>query len=150
MTEKKFVKECLPRGILIKESSVLLVNKIGEPHHFLPGGRLNQGESLHHGLLREVREELNLPCQIKDYVGAIEHCFEDGVKVQYEISHFFIIDIPGMELSKELKSAEKELKFCWTKISDLDALDIRPPPVRNLLKALAAGQKQPFWDSTMT
>lgn len=148
--EKKFIKECIPRGIFIKGDNILLVNKIGEPHHFLPGGRLEQGESLYAGLKREIREELNLLCHIKNYVGAIEHCFEDDVKIQYEVSHFFVIDLPGMELSKEPKSAETELSFCWSKISELKKLDIRPPPVRELLKELALGQKKPFWASTMT
>lgn len=151
MTSKKNIKEFVARAVFIKNGLVLLVNKMGEPHYFLPGGRLEFGEGISTCLIREIEEELNLPCKIKNYVGAIEHLFEDETKTQYEVGHFFTVDIPGLDPSQPPKSADGELRFCWVEISKLENLDMRPPPVIDMLKAIASGQKsQTFWASTIT
>lgn len=148
--EKKAVRSYVSRGILIKNRHVLLVNKIGEPHYFLPGGRLEIGESIEQCLIREIKEELDKPCHIQGYAGAIEHFFEDDVKTQYEIGHFFIIDIPGLDPSQKPKSAEAELKFAWFRLSELKKLDLRPIPVIDLLNTISAGEKiRTFWASTI-
>jgi len=60
-----FVTDTLPdfryvtsvRGIVLRQSKVLVVKNSDEVHHIIPGGRLEPGETLLEGLAREISEE---------------------------------------------------------------------------------------------
>lgn len=142
----KKVKEIIPRGIFIREGKILLARKKGESHYFLIGGRMEDGETLFEALAREVKEELAKEVKILDYAGAIEHHFITSSLEQYEVCHYFTIEIPDLPFENDV-SAEEEMEFLWT--DNFEGMDLRPPPVKKLLNSLLKGEKTLFWDSTI-
>jgi len=53
------------RAIIVDQGQLLMVkHQPGHNYHALPGGRLEIGESLEHGLTRELLEETNVHAQI--------------------------------------------------------------------------------------
>lgn len=61
-------------GIFIQKESLLVIQKNGGPyiHRFdLPGGSLEDGESLTNALMREVTEETGLQVQAFNQLGTI-------------------------------------------------------------------------------
>lgn len=47
-------------GIIIYKNKILLAQAEHSNYHFLPGGRINFHESSSQGMIREIKEELNL------------------------------------------------------------------------------------------
>ncbi len=150
MITKEVVRQFVARAVCISNGRVLLANKRGEPHWFLPGGRVETGEGYSAAVQREIKEELGLDCTIKRFLGTIEHSFEYYEHKQYyEIGNFFEIEINDIDLNNP-KSAEKEMQFQWCAIDQLRDLDIRPKPVIDLLQQLKKPKKiNAFWASTL-
>ncbi len=147
---ENFIFEIVSRGIYIKEGEVLVVNKIGEDHYFLPGGRVELDEKVEDSLIREIKEELNTDCEIKNYAGCIEDSYSRKEKKWYQLGHFFIVDIKDLNPNDKPISNEKELKFHWHEIKELDNLNLMPHPIVKVLKNINSGRKfDGFWKSTI-
>lgn len=150
MEKKKIIVEIVTRGLLIKNNKVLTVNKIGEPHKFIPGGRVEIGEGIKNALFREIKEELNKVCIVKKYFGCIEDSYIKKETQVYQICHFFLIDIPDLDFDSKPVSAESELEFYWHEIKDLDKINICPPYVIELIRnAATQSTYDGFWRSVL-
>ena len=126
------------------------MNKIGEPHYFLPGGRVEEGESVRDCVRREIKEELNTTAEVGAFVGCIEHAFETETKSYYEVGFFFEVKVRDLPHRKDNISNEKELQFKWAPITELAKMDIRPPPVKELLTQLSKGKNyKGYWATTV-
>ena len=80
--ERPLVRQYVARAIIYHGNKFLLANKIGEPHWFLPGGRVEPGESVRFAVKRELSEELAIDSVPGRFVGCIEHGFSaPGVTV---------------------------------------------------------------------
>jgi 8-oxo-dGTP pyrophosphatase MutT (NUDIX family) len=143
------VRQFVTRGICIKNNKVLILNKKGEPHFFLPGGRVEENEGYEEALIREIKEELDKDISIIRYLGAIEHSFTHYTgKPYYEVGNFFLINIDGMDIDCAF-SNEDELEFQWKDIDELESINIKPKPVIELIKKSTSSNKEAFWASTL-
>lgn len=144
-----FVRQFVARGVCFHDESVLLANKKGETHWFLPGGRVEIGEGFTDAVKREIMEELGLTCSIKRFLGVVEHSFEYyETKQYYEIGNFFEIEITNIDYLHP-KSSESEMQFKWVKLSELEYIDIRPKPAIDLIKKAHSKDVNAFWASTL-
>ncbi|MCF7871536.1 NUDIX domain-containing protein [Candidatus Woesearchaeota archaeon] len=143
------VRQFVTRGVCIRGNQILILNKKGECHYFLPGGRVEKGERCEDALIREIKEELNKDSSIIRYIGAIEHDFiHYSGKQYYEIGNFFLIDIKDID-SDVVSSNETELEFQWKNIDDLDKINIKPSPVVELIRHINSKNAKAFWASTL-
>lgn len=87
-------------GIIIKDGKILLMRRIknGEEYYVLPGGSVEEGESVEDALKREIKEELSLNVLKYDPAFEIEN---KGVKEAY----YLIMDFSG---TLQLAGPEKE------------------------------------------
>jgi 8-oxo-dGTP diphosphatase len=79
-------------AVIVEDGRVLLVQRGREPlkgQWSLPGGLLEVGESLHAGVIREVREETGLEVEPLELIELLDRIHRDGDRVRY---HYVIAD----------------------------------------------------------
>ena len=135
----------LARAVIRANGYVLLVQADGNPHTFLPGGHVEDGEGLEECLRRELREELGVASTVERYLGAVEHRWDRDGTPQYEINHCFAVDVPALDPEAAPPAQEPYLTFGWAPIDALDDAAVQPVPLRRLLPRADA----PWWASTL-
>lgn len=68
------------RAVIVRAGMILLVkfNDESGPHYNYPGGGVEQGETLHAALRREVKEETNAVVEVGRMLGVYEYVPEGG------------------------------------------------------------------------
>ncbi|KKW37136.1 MAG: MutT/nudix family phosphohydrolase [Candidatus Giovannonibacteria bacterium GW2011_GWA2_53_7] len=111
-------------AVLIKDGNILLMHrtKIDRDYFVLPGGSLENGESLEEAVVREAKEETGFDVEIKEKLGEI---YDERNERRH---HLFRVEILGGELG--LGSPEKE-RNCKENGYGLEwhALDHLPSPL---------------------
>ena len=100
-------------AIIVKEDRVLLVRRGSAPmkgHWTLPGGVLELGESLHDGVVREVREETGLIVEPVELVELVERIHREQERVQY---HYVIADYLCRVTGGEARAASDADDLRW-------------------------------------
>lgn len=127
--------ELIGRALIQTEDKFVFVKKKAKDYFFLPGGRLEMGESILECILRELNEELGLKSvRNVGYCCAIEHEWSEDDIYQYEINHTFRFEITELENESGLASREYDLEVKWISLKDFDRYDIRPPILKKFLK----------------
>ena len=121
-------KRISSRGIILNDDSVLTIfrrkkKKDGtfKEYYTIPGGGLEENESLEENVLRELNEELCINVKILGYLGKEER--ENSIDNYF---HCELIDgdlkIGGEE--KDRMSEDNYYEVRYVKIKDLDKIDI--------------------------
>lgn len=99
---------------VMESGRLLLVKRGGEPGKglwSLPGGVLELGETLHDGLVREVREETGLLVDPGPLLGVFEHMVRDGEdRVTY---HYILIDYLARPSGGRLAAGSDAPEAVW-------------------------------------
>jgi 8-oxo-dGTP diphosphatase len=124
-------------AVVVEEGRVLLVRRAHEPlkgHWSLPGGALELGESLHAGVVREVREETGLvvePLELIELLDRIHRAdSSEGERVRY---HYVIADYLCRVIGGALKAASDADAVRWVERAEWNshsALTLDPITVR--------------------
>ncbi|PKR82626.1 NUDIX hydrolase [Heyndrickxia camelliae] len=75
MSNKKYHRAFGVYGIYVKDGKLLVINKNGGPYinrFDLPGGSLEEGETLSEAMKREFLEETGLEMEIEENIGVID------------------------------------------------------------------------------
>lgn len=86
-------------GVVIENGRALLIRRGSEPllgQWSIPGGTLELGESLEHGVIRELKEETGLTVRIVEMIEVFDRIYEDEA------------DAAGRELSPSSGEARKK------------------------------------------
>jgi ADP-ribose pyrophosphatase YjhB (NUDIX family) len=100
-------------AVIVNEGRVLLICRGSEPlkgDWSLPGGLLELGESLHQGVIREVREETGLEVEPLQLVELLDRVHRQGQRVQY---HYVIADYLCQLKGGELRAASDAVAARW-------------------------------------
>lgn len=153
--EKNIREIKVARGILIHQDKVLLVRctRPGEGHYFLPGGRVEPGESALRTLAREWQEELGWSVAIEKFIGCVEAHWDysrktDGAKIDvFEVDFVFKVTA-SQERLLEVKSLEPDLEFHWVPINEVQSANILPLPMKQIIFNLLVPGDRAVWEST--
>lgn len=114
-------------AIIINDGKILAMKDYRTPYYYLPGGRVQMGETAEAAVLREVLEELNIEAKINRPLWLNQSFFNEDVNHldYHELCLYFLMDISGTELldKGEKFSVEEEEKtnyFEWLEFERLE------------------------------
>lgn len=115
------------RGIIIKEGRLAMMHSLKYNYYKLPGGGIEEGESLEDTLVREVREESGLIVKkdsIKEfgYVRRIEKGKIEDIFVQE--NYYFLCDVEEIGQEQELDDYEEEEHFTLEYVTPTQAIAV--------------------------
>ena len=101
----------ISRGIFVLENKVLVAHAFGHKNTFLPGGHIEFGESAKDALAREIEEELGMNCIVGDFLGLVEHKWENHGVLNCEINQVFEVKSDKLNVIENPKSTESHIEF---------------------------------------
>jgi ADP-ribose pyrophosphatase YjhB (NUDIX family) len=115
-------------------------------HEFtkFPGGGLEFGEGLLEGLKREIREELDLDCEIKEHFYTTDFFQRSAFyKSEQLISVYYFIDILNCPAFESFsisfpQSQTHQLEFFWIDIKTIGESDVTFPVDKMIVTKLKA------------
>jgi len=104
------------RGIVRRDDEFLLIHLESTDLYTLPGGGVEQGESLEEAVVREVKEETGYVCKVVKPGVVLKEYFSDSIWQ----NHYFVLELVS-EGSVALTEEEKELglKAVWLSFEDV-------------------------------
>lgn len=141
MKTKDFNFKFRVAGVIINDNKLLTVNTRQDDCLYLPGGYVELGETTEEAVKRELKEELLLDFEIKQYLGVLENYFEVQKRGKvHEISFYYLMNVPN-DLNKDNFSLTENDKgyiinhdFKWINIDELNEFDFRPQILVDILK----------------
>lgn len=126
-------------AIIIHNNKVLVHKNINKNHYGLLGGRVKSGETTIETIKREIYEETGKEIEILDLFGVIENFFEMKNSDYHEIMFVYKCEFKNVEDRKlefdfECIEPNKNLKFCWLDINDLEKYDVKPHLIIDAIK----------------
>jgi mutator protein MutT len=125
-------------AVVLHEGRVLIVRRANPPlqgEWSIPGGALDLGERLRHGLAREVREETGLEVEVGPLLDVFDSIFPDAEgRTQY---HYVLIDYLCRPLSGTATAASDASELRWVHPDELEHLGIKPATIGVIRKAFA-------------
>ena len=101
-------------AVILDRDRVVLVKRRFPPfggEWSIPGGRLETGETLHQGVIREAREETGLTVEPSELLGVFDRLLRDGAgRILY---HYVLIDFLCRRLAGELQAGEDAGEARW-------------------------------------
>lgn len=110
--------------------------KDGLSYHLLPGGGVEQGETIAEALSREVLEETGLSCELVAPLFINDSIAPDGTRHVVQLT--FLARPTGGSLSEAIVDPRVEAVE-HVSFAEMATLDLRPPMAAELLEAAAAG-----------
>ena len=93
-------------AVMISDNRILAMHDERSPYFYLPGGRVQMGETAEHAVVREVEEELNITPQIIRPLWLNQSFFKEEVdNLDYhEICIYYLMNISATGLLERVKS----------------------------------------------
>ena len=126
--------EVISRGVHIGGGRILLCHTKGATNTYLPGGHVDFGESSKTALSREIEEELGLTCNVRDFMGVVEHMYEDESGKHCEINLVFRMDIPDLTPDQQPVSREDYIEFLWADTENIEKSRLEPASLCGCLR----------------
>lgn len=146
-TKREYSEIKLARGLIFHQGHVLLAkNNQASGHFFLPGGKVDPGESVTTALSREFQEEIAWAVRPLQFLGCYEHGWQapkksTGALVDViEINFLWLCEKIDGALSLEAPpSMEEKISFQWVDLKKLDSIHLLPVEMKEILPRLASG-----------
>lgn len=115
-------------GIVEKEADALYIHRLGKWD--LPKGKLEKGETIEEGALREVYEECNVEATIQSHLMDTFHIHKYKGKYRLKKTYWYLMKVVGNpELKPQLEEAIDEV--CW-KSTEEAKLEVYPDTYKSL------------------
>jgi 8-oxo-dGTP pyrophosphatase MutT (NUDIX family) len=125
-------------AFIVDKGKILLIHRFfqGREYYVIPGGGVEEGETLEEAAIREVKEETNLDAKLK------QHIFEFYNEFDKRVNHFFLVTefsgepkLGGPEAARN--SEEDKYILEWHKLSELNNINLVPKIVQEKLLTLS-------------
>ena len=130
-------------GVIIENGRALLIRRGSEPlkgQWSIPGGTLELGESLHEGVVRELREETGLDVRVLELIEVFDRIFPENeaptrerpVKPRY---HFVIVDYLCEKIGGEARAGSDVTDVTFVREDELQKYGLTATATRVLKRA---------------
>lgn len=113
-------------ALMLSNGKILAMHDERSPYFYLPGGRVQLGETAEHAVIREIQEELGITPEIDRALWLNQSFFvEDVDRTQYhELCIYFLMDISQTDLLSKgdtftLQEGPHTHTFEWLEFSQL-------------------------------
>ncbi len=130
-------------AVIVKDGKILLVKRANEPKRLkwsIPGGLVNEGETLAEALKREIMEECGLEISVGDVACVSEEIVTEDGEIKF---HYVIIDFYAEITGGNLEVGSDALEARWVDINELNELDILDF-VRKLVERIKTGDRKMY------
>jgi ADP-ribose pyrophosphatase YjhB (NUDIX family) len=114
-------------GAVVWKGDRLLLVRRGHPPRkgawSLPGGRQQWGETVHEGVVREVREETGVEIRILDTVAVVDLIERDGAAIAY---HYTVVDVVAEWTAGDAVAGDDAAEVTWAHPDDLGRYQLTP------------------------
>ena len=127
-------------GIRSVNGHILCESLVNADAWGVPGGKLEEGESLAQGCLREYREETGLVMQCQHLAIVHEHFWQDRHTAIREYGFYFVVEPreKGITAPLPVTSLEGHMEFAWFPLERLGTVDFVPSVIRDVLPQLSS------------
>ncbi len=116
----KFATRIAARGIVLDGENIALLKVTNLGFYKLPGGGVEDGETIEMAFKREIMEEVRCDCNISYSLGEIVE-YRDGFKLK-QTSHIFVSDLVGQVGSNHLEPDELAEGFEVMWVTPIEAI----------------------------
>ncbi|RKX95143.1 MAG: phosphohydrolase [Spirochaetes bacterium] len=124
-------------AVIFKNDEVLLIKRGNPPlagEWSIPGGKLEENESIIEAVKREIKEECNVLVDIDDLIDMFEYIEKDEEnRVKY---HFIVFDFKAQYLKGKLNHLSDASAARWVKLNDIDKYKMKKDAKNMIMKAL--------------
>lgn len=131
-------------GLVIKDNKVLLMKQTykGEEFYNIPGGAVEEGETIEEACVREVMEEFNINVSVKKLIYIIDSPSRLN----------FVFDCEYLDGEIELGGPEKDrmndqdmYEVCWLDINKIKDINLKPTETKSAVIKYLENTKQPVF-----
>lgn len=113
-------------AILEHEGKLLIHKPVGMDYTYIPGGRVQIGESSEDAVKRELREELDISLNIVGVPYVVENFFEYDGEIYHELSFFFKVTTQDTQNLPKEGEIRDNVAFFWRDADDIEDLNLKP------------------------
>ena len=135
-------------GVVISGDRALLIRRGSEPLKgawSIPGGRLELGETITEGVVRELREETGLDVCVLGLIEVFERIFRDEAAFASATPryHFVILDYLCEVVSGEPRAGSDVTELAWAREEEIGQYRLTPTATRVLRQAFQMVRTRP-------
>jgi 8-oxo-dGTP diphosphatase len=125
------------KGLIQNEAGhVLILKDVGSGKWEVPGGRLDQGQSIEEAFRREIEDE-ELPGSILRSLGSVAHTAQGDFIVENNHKLFLVFHLADVALPEVIILSDEHSDSAWIDPSDTSAFDLYSTD-RTAIETLAA------------
>ncbi len=133
------------RALIKKDGHLLDARTPDDGAEFLPGGRVETGESLEAALCREILEETGAKIDSFLYLGSVENVWLSNSRPVHDLNHFFLVECSTLSISNTPQCVDEGVELFWMPVKNIEQSSIRPRIVKKFINQTLQGQKEPWW-----
>jgi len=128
-------------ALLVHEGRMLTTSSRRADYCYLPGGKVQLGESAEAAMRRELLEELGHELPAGELVLVAEHLYEhEDASLRHELTFYFRIGVPSGLTAEDLTTRpEPDHELTWIPLDGLAGAGFRPAELIGELGALGTG-----------
>jgi len=135
----------LGRTVIVDQNHLLALAK--KDYYFLPGGHVEYDEGVKATITRECEEEFSGQVKLGNFLGVMEHSFDEGEGPYHELCFLFAGELENVKYPDVPQSNEGDLKCEWLPLDKLDECNLLPGPMADFVRDNV--DKLSVWVSTM-